>query len=136
MAKQDTLCWKCAKACGRCAWSQKKAKPVKGWKAKKTKVGMEHGREIVSYIVRECPEYEPDGRDHSKVQQVSLPTPEYIVDEIVKMRDAGMSYDRIAEELEMCECTVRKRYHARTGGKHIRKGGNYKNGASCTEATV
>ncbi len=72
MANQsETLCWTCKNACGGCSWSGRDSEthelrfePVKGWKAKKTKILM-HSQNttrkkkhyVTSYIVKSCPEY-------------------------------------------------------------------------------
>lgn len=61
-----TLCWRCAKAVGRCAWTEldsaKKVRfdPVPGWVAVKSP-GIP-GRKSESYLVLSCPEFEPDER--------------------------------------------------------------------------
>ena len=61
--KPDTLCWSCHNACGRCAWSAFGI-PVDGWTATETTVRGHRGpfrhKTIQSYIVSECPRYEPD----------------------------------------------------------------------------
>ena len=117
MAKySDTLCWSCNKACGQCSWSQPRPKPVEGWTAEQTTIEIQGGQKITSYIVRECPKYESDGRDHSKMKQAFLPIPEHVVDRIVEMREAGMTYNQIAAELDISEHTAWKRYHTRTVG--------------------
>lgn len=59
--KDSTLCWDCEKACGRCSWS-KSFTPVEGWNAKPTKVRADKysvNQLIDSFIVYECPEFEP-----------------------------------------------------------------------------
>lgn len=66
---RPTLCWTCAKACGKCSWS-KKFKKVKGWTAKKTIIkgdpaGLDP--EIKSYLVLKCPLYE---KEHFKEQHI------------------------------------------------------------------
>lgn len=57
--KSKQPCWTCKKACGGCSWSSE-FKPVKGWKAKKTKIKCEEGRYSDSYKIIYCPEYIPD----------------------------------------------------------------------------
>ena len=63
---RGTLCWRCKKAVGRCAWteldSSKKVRfePVPGWVAVKS-LGMP-GRKSESYLVLSCPEFDPDER--------------------------------------------------------------------------
>lgn len=60
---EGTLCWKCKKAYGKCSWS-KKFKPVKGWEAKRCIINngtCSDGKsrlEVVSYMVKSCPEFE------------------------------------------------------------------------------
>lgn len=60
----ETLCWICKNACGSCSWSRSLT-PVKGWEAKKIKVkGNFYTGEILdSFIVKNCPEYIPDGKE-------------------------------------------------------------------------
>lgn len=64
-----TLCWKCAKACGACSWSDKLI-PVKGWTAKKTRLQNADGygsyRYSTSYQVIECPEFVDDTDQYNK----------------------------------------------------------------------
>lgn len=63
---RGTLCWRCKKAVGRCAWteldSSKKVRfePVPGWVAVKS-LGIP-GRKSESYLVLSCPEFDPDER--------------------------------------------------------------------------
>ena len=52
-----TLCWDCARATGKCPWSDRLV-PVKGWVAEKTKPS--NSKPYVSYIVRECPGFVRD----------------------------------------------------------------------------
>lgn len=62
MAIRHTLCWECAKACGRCSWSDYwEHRPVPGWTAEKTKVRMNNKSFADAYIVIDCPEFERDG---------------------------------------------------------------------------
>jgi hypothetical protein len=62
--KPATLCWKCAKACGKCSWSNGTFEPVEGWKAERSLIMVRnHDRavhEIESYFVEECPEFIDD----------------------------------------------------------------------------
>lgn len=57
------LCWTCARACGGCSWSAE-FKPVRGWKAKKTKLYVDRGEHnkhyTTSYRIKECPLYKDD----------------------------------------------------------------------------
>jgi len=50
----DTLCWKCANACGGCSWSDK-FKPVQDWNVTPTKLYVTKNKKTNSYIVHECP---------------------------------------------------------------------------------
>lgn len=52
----NTLCWKCQNACGKCSWSAR-FEPVKGWKAKETIIN-NYYRSIKSYEVINCPDFE------------------------------------------------------------------------------
>lgn len=58
--RKATLCWNCQNACGKCSWS-KDFTPVKGWKAKKTKIRFGNSYDE-SYHVTKCPEYKKDER--------------------------------------------------------------------------
>ena len=63
---RGTLCWRCKKAVGRCAWTELDSsknvrfEPVPGWVAVKSP-GMP-GRKSESYLVLSCPEFDPDER--------------------------------------------------------------------------
>jgi hypothetical protein len=80
--KHATLCWRCAKACGKCSWSDGSFVPVKGWKAEPTKIWVDHSpkysrregkrkdrylRRIDSFRVIECPEFVSD-KDQYKMR--------------------------------------------------------------------
>lgn len=61
-------CWSCAKACGGCRWSAK-FEPVPGWDAEESTIKYNDGtpkapkiRNVRSYIIKSCPEYEHDGK--------------------------------------------------------------------------
>lgn len=60
-----TICWNCSNATGNCSWS-KNFTPIDGWKAKKTILNLGYSdysgkpKKAVSYIVKKCPEFEPD----------------------------------------------------------------------------
>lgn len=56
-----TLCWECAKACGGCDWSREN-NPVPGWNAVSVKISISHNNYVDSFIVKNCPEYNGDGR--------------------------------------------------------------------------
>ena len=49
------LCWRCAKACGGCAWSDSDL-PVFGWDAEPTIVKDSQG-DYTSYRIKKCPEF-------------------------------------------------------------------------------
>lgn len=51
MAEQ--LCWSCSKACGGCSWSSALI-AIEDWEAREVKGG--------SFDIKNCPEYEYDGR--------------------------------------------------------------------------
>lgn len=61
----NTICWECKWATGlegKCPWAGK-GKPVKGWKAKKTKIKSASSNWVTkSYIVIKCPLFDPDER--------------------------------------------------------------------------
>lgn len=59
MAKGNTICWNCAKACRKCPWSRN-FEPVDGWNATPTKVYSAEGVFIDSFIVHECPLFEEE----------------------------------------------------------------------------
>lgn len=51
---KETICWNCAKACGKCPWSDGSFTPVDGWIATPTKI--KFGCKIEnSYLVKNCP---------------------------------------------------------------------------------
>jgi predicted nucleic acid-binding Zn ribbon protein len=50
-------CWTCKNACGGCSWSRS-FEPVKGWKAKPSKIYYLEGDYTDSYKITYCPEYE------------------------------------------------------------------------------
>ena len=57
----QTLCWDCAKACGRCPWSDPEYhRTVSGWDVIPTKIRMNKDTFADSYIVISCPEFERD----------------------------------------------------------------------------
>lgn len=64
--KKETLCWKCAKNCGRCSWSENFT-PVENWEAIPTKIKDYYNRgHIDSYKVISCPEFELSERYHKR----------------------------------------------------------------------
>ncbi len=131
--KRQTLCWQCAKACGGCSWSRLAHKPVDGWTAERRDIYIQNKPDLLeSYIVESCPEYVPDGREHDAPKQYVLPLPESMVEEMISLREnAGLTYEKIANRLGISQLIVRKYYHTRTGGAHIRKNGIYKDGRTC-----
>ena len=59
--KCPTKCWDCAKACGGCSWSDHwEHSPVPGWVAERTELRINNGLFSESFVVIECPEFEPD----------------------------------------------------------------------------
>ena len=69
--KPQTLCWKCANACGKCSWSDGTFTPVEGWTAEQTSIREQHieyGKEhpIISYHVTACPLFEDDTDQYNK----------------------------------------------------------------------
>lgn len=76
--KNATICWRCLNAVPNkagtrgCSWSRKFI-PVEGWTAEATDIycqrwnsktrTRENDKSAISYIVRSCPEFVPDGRE-------------------------------------------------------------------------
>lgn len=61
--KRATLCWSCARFCGRCSWSAR-FDPVEGWKAIPSVISLGPGRsKQKGYTVIQCPEYERDSEE-------------------------------------------------------------------------
>ena len=77
MQDKPTLCWKCAKACGECSWSDGTFTPVDGWKATQTVIEANHGRgfmaDVESFIVKACPLFEDDTARYAKTQKGGRP---------------------------------------------------------------
>ncbi len=108
---RDTLCWSCANACGGCEWSQKKAKPVPGWTAEKTKIRLDKGKTMDSYFVTECPKYRPDGSEKLKQRKKSArKVTDDEIDYILQERDKGRTYVEIGRKLDLPKETVRDNY--------------------------
>lgn len=63
--KPQTLCWRCAKACGKCSWSDRSFTPVEGWVAEPTKLHGDGGV-IDSFRVIECPLFEDDTQQYNR----------------------------------------------------------------------
>lgn len=61
LSRTDTLCWDCQNACGGCSWSEDFI-PVKGWKAKPTKLKGYGDTHTDSFHVIKCPKYIKDKR--------------------------------------------------------------------------
>lgn len=60
---EESICWNCVNACGKCSWSSE-LKPVDKWKATKTKW---------SYMVKKCPMFEEDKRiRYGKITKLRL----------------------------------------------------------------
>ena len=104
-----------------------------GWTAERRDLYIQNSSvPVESYVVHDCPEYVPDGREHDAPKQDVPPLPESMVEEMISLREnAGLTYEKIAERLGISQQTVRKYYHTRTGGAHIRKTGIYKDGRTC-----
>lgn len=62
--KNDTLCWSCQNATGKCRWSSLPAKPVEGWTVVEITLKHHNGKDkpvfTDSFFVRECPHYIQD----------------------------------------------------------------------------
>lgn len=64
-----TLCILCAKACGKCSWSDD-LEPVPGWEAKPTWIKMTTTTCLPSFFVYTCPEFYP-GRGKTAPDKLS-----------------------------------------------------------------
>lgn len=64
--KPQSLCWNCAKACGKCSWSDGSFTPVPGWTAEKTTLSGSGGSPTESYHVFACPLFEDDTHLYNK----------------------------------------------------------------------
>lgn len=110
MQDKPTLCWKCAKACGGCSWSDGTFTPVDGWKATPTVIKANHGRgfmqDVESFIVKACPLFEDDTAKYAKTPKggrpmlVKRPFPARTVrgslrDKIWRMPDREQRIDRL-----------------------------------------
>ena len=60
--KRPTLCWSCARFCGRCNWSAR-FEPVAGWKAEMGSLARQYGGTLKTYMVLQCPLYERDSEE-------------------------------------------------------------------------
>lgn len=75
MQDKQTLCWRCANACGGCSWSADFV-PVDGWNAISTVIHADHGRgfeeDVPSFIVTACPQFKDDS-EQFKIKNTSTP---------------------------------------------------------------
>lgn len=55
LMKNETICWDCDNACGKCSWSDGTFTPVKGWEATPTIINNSDGKLTESYCVHKCP---------------------------------------------------------------------------------
>ena len=76
---EESLCIFCEKVCnGGCSWS-KEFTPVRGWNAEKNANG---------YLVRYCPEFEPDGPDRNRPKDFDRDGMMLLMESVAKaMRD-------------------------------------------------
>lgn len=107
--RTDTLCWSCRKACGRCSWSAYKVwQLVAGWKAIETSIiGTKKGERVPTYIVLECPEYEPDEKTNKEEVTLSRMkwTPE-LKHDVLRMKEEGLSVPQIAERIGVTPVSI------------------------------
>lgn len=102
---KETICWKCANACGGCSWSQKRAKPVDGWEA----IRRDLYRGIESYIVLSCPKFVPDRQDEKKkAGKIRVWTLEE-TRRLHRMREQGFTVQQCAEILKRSKEAVKKK---------------------------
>ena len=95
---KDTLCWKCAKACGGCSWSSKAHKPVEGWTAERRDLYVQNKTDFAeSYVVEACPEYVSDGKNHKRIYYNKIEIPTETMQKIIKLREKGTTYKEISE---------------------------------------
>lgn len=114
MQDKPTLCWKCEKACGGCAWS-KDFIPVDGWKAEKTMILADRGyyanKVVDSYIVKKCPLFVDDTHRYNKKPETVKFVPVMVKkphrakcprgslrDRIWKLRDRDRRIDKLVGE--------------------------------------
>lgn len=74
--EKQTICWQCQNATGHCEWS-KNFKPVKGWKAKETKIY----DKVQSFVVLSCPKFIQDKiqKENSEMNKNNIIEPPYRV---------------------------------------------------------
>lgn len=102
---KETICWKCANACGGCDWSKKRAKPVDGWEA----IRRDLSRGIESYIVLSCPKFVPDRQEEKKkTGKIRVWTLEE-TRRLHRMREQGFTVQQCAEILKRSEQAVKKK---------------------------
>lgn len=102
---KDTLCWKCANACGGCDWSKKRAKPVEGWEA----IRRDLYNGVESYIVLSCPQFIPDRQEEKKkTGKIRVWTQEETI-HLHKMRENGFTVQQCAEILKRSKEAVKKK---------------------------
>ena len=101
---KPTLCWKCARACGGCSWSDGSFTPVTGWKAKPTIITMA-GRIIKSYKVIKCPLFKDDTEQYRKAEIATVwKSPEQITKHKPRARiKRGSLRDRISKLKDLRE---------------------------------
>ena len=96
--KKETLCWKCAKACGGCSWSSKAHKPVTGWTAERRDIPVQNSSvPVESYIVESCPEFVSDRKNHKRIYYNKIEIPNETMQKIIKLREKGVTYKEISE---------------------------------------
>lgn len=102
---KDTICWKCANACGGCDWSKKRAKPVAGWEAIRRDL---YGG-IESYIVLSCPKFEPDKEKTVKKNGNQTAWTQEESKRLYEMRKKGITIRQCAFILHRSSDSVQKK---------------------------
>lgn len=102
---KETICWKCANACGGCDWSKKRAKPVDGWEA----IRRDLSRGIESYIVLSCPKFVPDRQEEKKKTGKKRVWTLEETRRLHRMREQGFTVQQCAEILKRSEQAVKKK---------------------------
>ena len=75
MAKQETLCWRCKRpGTNTCSWDKSCGTiPVEGWDAEETRLRDNNGQGVTSYLVHECPLFDPEENyDYRMTHSVGL----------------------------------------------------------------
>lgn len=102
---KETICWKCANACGGCDWSKKRAKPVDGWEA----IRRDLYNGVESYIVLSCPKFVPDRQEEKKkTGKIRVWTMEE-TRRLHRMREQGFTVQQCAEILKRSKEAVKKK---------------------------